>query len=384
MSSSRQNDVSERSSAYWQIEQVDSHCLVFFRGHWQRHGELPSGQWLIRQLASRTDTLTLDGSQVQSWSSVLPALLFTLQQHCQQQGIALLLKQFPAGIEPVLRLASQRTQGLEHTLPPLSVLAHLGNWGLDLGSRVGRFMHMTLECGVLAWRVMCSPRRSMVRAVDVLTQLCEVGASALMIVLIINLLVGGILGFVGLIQLQQFGAHVFLADMVGIAMVREMAAIMTAIAVAGRSGAAFAANLATMQANEEIDALQTFGVRPLEHLLLPRLAAMVAVMPLLYIYGCAAGIVGGLLVAVSSSDLTVLGYLTRTGHAVGVQHFIIGALKSLCFGGFIGLVSCQIGLQAGRSAEAVGRAATAAVVTACIGVITLDAAFALLTYYLGV
>ena len=211
---------------------------------------------------------------------------------------------------------------------------------------------------------------------DMLRIAVQCSAQALPIVLIVNLLVGAILAFVGAVQLVKFGAGIYVADLVGIAVTREMAAVMTAIVMAGRTGAAFAAELATMQANEEIDALEVLGVDTVAYLVLPRVIALTLMLPLLYFYGCAAGLLGGLLVASGMMDLSPAAYIARTGVALDLTYFALGASKSLFLGGLVAMTACYCGLHAARNATGVGQAATSAVVSGIVGVIALDAVFA--------
>jgi phospholipid/cholesterol/gamma-HCH transport system permease protein len=226
--------------------------------------------------------------------------------------------------------------------------------------------------------------RARTRAVDVLQLMREAGPGAIVIVAIVNGLVGAILAFIGAVQFRKFGAGIYVADLVGIAVVREMAAVMTAIVMAGRTGGAYAAHIATMQGNEEIDALRTFGIPPFDFLVLPRIAALVTMMPLLYLYGCAVGLLGGYLVGVATLDVTPSAFLVELRHAVAGKEFAVGAIKSVTFGALVALAGCNIGLRAGRSAADVGRAATSAVVAGIIGVIALDAVFAACTNALGI
>jgi phospholipid/cholesterol/gamma-HCH transport system permease protein len=212
----------------------------------------------------------------------------------------------------------------------------------------------------------------------------EAGAGALGIVAIVNGLVGAILAFVGAVQLQRFGAGIYVADLVGIAIVREMAALVTAIVMAGRTGGAYAAQLATMQGNEEIDALNALGIPVFDFLILPRIAALVTMMPLLYLYGCAVGLFGGFVVGMATLDLTPAIFLRQLQGAVAGTQFAIGLTKSIAFGALVALAGCHIGLRAGRSAADVGHAATEAVVAGIVGVIVLDAVFAGCTNVLGI
>ena len=219
---------------------------------------------------------------------------------------------------------------------------------------------------------------------DVWDVIQQSGASSLPVVTLVNLLVGSILAFVGAIQLMKFGAEIFVADLVSIATVREMAAIITAVVLCGRVGAAFAARIATMQGNEEIDALRVMGVKPVEFLVLPRVLALTLMLPLLYIYSCGVGLAGGWLVGVGMLDLSTVQYWDRSAEALSINHFLLGGAKSFAFGALVALCGCYHGLRASRSAAGVGAATTAAVVSGIVGVIVIDAIFALSAYALDV
>jgi phospholipid/cholesterol/gamma-HCH transport system permease protein len=214
--------------------------------------------------------------------------------------------------------------------------------------------------------------------------LADCSARAVPIVTVVNVLVGAILAFVGAVQLVKFGAGIYVADLVGIAVAREMAAIITAVVMAGRTGAAFAAELATMQANEEVDALEVLGLNAVDFLVLPRVVALLITMPLLYVYGCVTGLLGGMIVAAGMLDISSTAYLDRTLLALDWSHLGLGISKSLVFGGLIGMVGSYFGLYAQRNAAGVGVATTSAVVTSIVGIIVLDAIFAICANALGV
>lgn len=226
--------------------------------------------------------------------------------------------------------------------------------------------------------------RAKVRRMDVLDVLAESSTRALVIVGVVNLLMGAILAFVGAVQLKAFGAGLYVADLVGIASVRELTPVMTAIVLAGRTGASFAANIATMQGNEEIDALTTLGVPPEEYLVLPRVVALSLLTPLLYVYACAVSLIGGMVVATSMMDVTAVAYLVETQGAIKAANFAIGGLKAVVFGAMVALIGCRCGLRAGRSAADVGLATTSAVVNSIVAIIVVDAVFAICANALGV
>jgi phospholipid/cholesterol/gamma-HCH transport system permease protein len=218
--------------------------------------------------------------------------------------------------------------------------------------------------------------RTGMRGMDLLTCVQEAGLEAFPIVTIVNVLVGAILAFVGAIELRRFGADVYIANLVAIAVLREMAALMTAIVMSGRTGGAYAAQIATMQGSEEIDALRSFGIPLLDYLILPRILALISMMPILYLYGSAIGILGGFAVAVAMLNISATIFMTQAAGAVTVAEVLFGLAKSIAFGALIAIAGCRVGLKAGRSAADVGRAATTAVVVGIVGVIALDAIFA--------
>ncbi len=226
--------------------------------------------------------------------------------------------------------------------------------------------------------------RTRIRGVDLLANIRDAGPSALIIVSVVNFLIGAILAFVGAVQLRRFAADVYVANLVGLALVREMAVVMTAIVMAGRTGGAYAARIATMQGNEEIDALRVVGIPVSDYILLPAVMALVFTMPFLYLYGCLVGMFGGFFVSIAMLNITAVGYLHQTLDAVPFSQFVFGFVKSIAFALLIGVTSCRIGLKAGRSAADVGVAATQAVVVGIVGVIAMDAIFAVLADVVGI
>jgi phospholipid/cholesterol/gamma-HCH transport system permease protein len=226
-------------------------------------------------------------------------------------------------------------------------------------------------------------RRARFQARDLWLLVQQCGVEALPIVALISFLVGLILAFVGAVQLRQFGAQVYVADLVGLGMVREMGALMTGILMAGRTGAAFAAQLGTMRVNEEVDALQTLGISPVEYLVLPRLLALTLMLPLLCVFADLIGIAGGGLVGVGMFGIEPTQYVQRTIHRISVDDCLVGVAKSAVFGVLVALAGCLRGLRASGSASAVGQAATSAVVTGIVAIVCADGLFAVLSTVLG-
>jgi phospholipid/cholesterol/gamma-HCH transport system permease protein len=220
--------------------------------------------------------------------------------------------------------------------------------------------------------------RAQFRWADARLVMQECGPEALGIVALINFLVGLILAFVGAVQLTQFGASIYVADLVAIGAVREMGCIMTGIILCGRTGAAFAAQLGSMKVNEEIDAFRTFGIAPVEFLVLPRVLALVLMMPLLCVFADLIAIFGGYVVSVAMLDVTPALYIDRTIEAITLKSFLLGVFKGSFFGVLVALTGCLRGMQCGNNAAAVGQATTSAVVAGITSIIVADGVFAVL------
>ena len=317
--------------------------------------------------------ITFDTGGLGQWDSLLLAFLAALRNAAGSRGITLDQSALPASASRLLAL-------LPAPVPAPAVPARrsardalglrtLAGWA-ELGAVVTLFGDATLRTGA-ALR-----GRSALRWPDLLECARDAGIAALPIVTVVNVLMGGILAFVGAVQLRRFGADIYVANLVGIAVVREIAALITAIVMSGRTGGAYAAHIATMLGNEEIDALQAVGVPLTDYLILPRIAALTLMMPLLYLYGSLAGILGGFLVAVAMLHLPPAAFFDHVQAAVSLPQVVFGLSKSVVFGMLIAITGCRIGLRAGRSAADVGRAATSAVVAGIVGVIALDAVFA--------
>jgi phospholipid/cholesterol/gamma-HCH transport system permease protein len=203
----------------------------------------------------------------------------------------------------------------------------------------------------------------------------ECGPSSLGIVGLVSFLTGCILAWQGALQLRQFGAEIYVADLVGVALVREMGPLMVAIVLAGRIGASFAAHLSTMEASEEVDALRTWGFSPVQFLVLPRLVAMTCMMPLLVLYADLLGIAGGMAVSVGFLGIAKSAFLSETWEALALGDLQVGLLKSLVFAAGVAGIGCASGLRAERSADGVGYATTSSVVKSILFIIVVDAIF---------
>ncbi|HEX7126195.1 MAG TPA: MlaE family lipid ABC transporter permease subunit [Thermodesulfobacteriota bacterium] len=284
-------------------------------------------------------------------------------------------------VAAMLALVAPRGTVLPPAPPPTGLLEQIGGGLLNLRDEAKATLGFLGDAVVAAGAAIGAPRS--VRWRDVAPLMERAGAEAVPIVALVNFLVGLILGFQAAVQLRQVGGSIFVADLVGIAMTRELGPLMTAIVVTGRSGAAFAAELGTMAVNEEVDALETLGLDPHRFLVLPRTLALVLVAPLLTVIADVMGILGGLGVGVGGLDLTALAYLTETRQALTPWDVGSGLLKSVVFALIVALVACGRGLATRGGAAGVGRSTTAAVVSILFLLVAADAVFTALFHVFG-
>jgi len=360
--------------------------LLILSGTWQINRPVPSGVHTFenRLAGSRVRQIQFDSSGLAVWDSSLIGFVHQLRHRCAAADIDVDLSGLPGGARRLARLAAAvpPKAAAEKEQRRLSALEKLGNAGLAGYRAMVDTLEFLGELSLSFLRLLQG--RARFRRADILVVIQECGWQALPIVSLISILVGLILAFVGAVQLSLFGAEIYIADLVGIGVAREMGALMTGVIMAGRTGAAFAANIGTMQVNEEVDALQTLGVAPMDFLVLPRVLALVIMMPLLCVYADLLGILGGLLVGVGVMDIPLIQYFEQTRNALTLTHFSVGLVKSVVFGLIVALAGCMQGMRCGRSAAAVGQATTSAVVIAIVGIVVADGLFAVLTNILGV
>ena len=325
-----------------------------------------------------------EGAALGQWDSLLMTFLLDFNRACAQRELAVDLTGLPDGVQSLLRLAAAvpERKGDRRIARRTFWIAEFGEGARILWQDalfITRFIGEITLTGVALLA-----RRPRFRRIDLWLQIQECGPSALPIVALISLLVGLILAFVGAVQLALFGAQIYIADLVGLGMTREMGALMTAIIMAGRSGAAFAAQIGSMNVNLEISALRVMGFSPIEFLVLPRMLALILVMPILCLFSDLMGIVGGGLVSISFFDIPLTQYLHRTIESVHLPDFLIGVSKGVLFGILIALAGCIRGVQCGRSASAVGNATTSAVVTSIVFIVVADSIVTLICDRLGI
>lgn len=351
-------------------------------GRWTLDERKPELNEVWRQGGRLPEHLTVQ-VDVAAWDTSLLALLRRLQRLANEQQIGLSLQGLPSGVERLLEMAaSPSTQATEAAQPEYGWVARIGLGGQQVAAAMVNTSVFLGEVVQAFGRLFSGKAR--MRMTDFWAALQQCGPGALPIVALIASLIGLILAFVGAAQLQAFGAQLYIANMVAIGMTREMGALMTAVIMAGRTGAAYAAEIGSMQANEEIDALKTFGFPPLEFLILPRLLALLVSMPILTVFADALGIFGGFVIGSGLFDISAAQYINQSLEMLTLTDFLIGLFKSLVFAVLIGLIGCYYGLSCGRNAQAVGRATTNAVVSIIVALVVSDAVITLICTQLGI
>jgi phospholipid/cholesterol/gamma-HCH transport system permease protein len=360
--------------------------LVHLSGAWRLRGGMSSEATVQQELerAPQPARVGFDAQTLTHWDSSILVFLTNVSELCRQHGIAMERAGLPAGVRRLLELAEAvpEKKGARKEEAATTFLERVGNSAIGAGGSIGEMLQFLGEMSITFVRLFRMKVRF--RAVDLFLLIQQCGAEALPIVTLISFLVGVILAFVGAVQLKQFGAQIYVADLVGIAMVHDMAAMMTGIIMAGRTGAAFAAQLGTMKVTQELDAFTTMGFSPLEFLVLPRVIALVLMMPLLCFYSDFVGILGGAVIGVGMLDLSWTTYFRETTNAISLSDVFGGVFKGAVYGVLIALAGCLRGMQCGSSSSAVGDAATSAVVTGIVAIVVACGMFAVVFYVLGI
>jgi phospholipid/cholesterol/gamma-HCH transport system permease protein len=360
--------------------------LVTLSGAWHRKRDLPSAAILRPELEALPSSVkvSFETSRLTDWDSGLILFLTQASEICRARGLIQDREGLPQGLRRLIELAEAVPEktGARTEQPRVSLLQRIGDASIGYGLSVSEFLGFLGDVVVAFTKFARGQARY--RRIDLLEVVQDCGANAVGIVTLIAFLVGIILAFMGAVQLSQFGASIYVADLVGIGMVREMGAMMTAIIMAGRTGAAFAAKLGTMKVTQEIDALTTMGVSPLEFLVLPRVIALILMMPLLCLYADLVGILGGAFVGVGMLDLSLKNYFRETISTFTFTNLMGGLFKATVYGSLIAISGCLRGFQSGNSSSAVGDAATQAVVTSIVMVVVACGIFSVVFNVLGI
>ena len=355
-------------------------------GNWQVRHSLPSAAELESQISTHPDIrqLTFDTTGMTGWDSALLTFLLRLMDITGQKRIAVDQSGLPEGVQRLLHLATAvpERKGARREAAKVPFLARVGNQATAATGSFVKALTFVGEATLSLARLVLG--RAQFRFSDLALVVQQTGAQALGIVALISFLVGLILAYIGAAQLAQFGATMYVADLVGIGMARAMGAMMTGIIMAGRTGAAFAAQLGTMQVNEEVDALETLGISSMDFLVLPRMLALILMMPLLCLYSDLFGILGGLFVSVTAFDIGVVEYLHRTQESVHLRHFVVGVINATVYGVLVAIAGCYQGIACGRSSSAVGAATTSAVVSGILLIVIATAFLTVIYDVLGV
>jgi len=364
----------------------DGSLRLILTGEWKLSNSLPSPRELESILSSAPEITraAFDTKGMEGWDSGLLTFLLSVMDQCALNKVDVDRGGLPSGVNRLLSLATAvpERSGARRGGARAPFLDRVGSSAIDFWKTLLDMIAFIGETFTSLVRLFTG--RARFRGSDFLLVLQECSSDALPIVSLISLLVGLILAFVGAIQLKLFGAQIYVADLVGIGTVRAMGAIMTGIILAGRTGAAFAASIGTMQVNEEIDALQTTGVSPMDFLVLPRVLALSLMMPLLTVYADLMGILGGLIVGVLGLDLSAMEYYHETKKAIGLTNVWIGVFSGFVYGILVAMAGCMRGMRCGRSASAVGDATTSAVVTSIVSIVVATAIITVLCNILGI
>jgi phospholipid/cholesterol/gamma-HCH transport system permease protein len=351
---------------------------VSLSGDWLLGQNLPGPDPVLDRLrqAPKPGNVEFEAAALGDWDTGLITALMAINKSAEANGVDVDGAGLPEGARKLiaLALAVKEREDARRDSDDKGFLEQVGEDVLDAwqaGKELVSFLGELIRSFGRFFRGTATYLKS-----DVTQHIQEAGAEAFPIVSLISFLIGMIFAFVGVMQLNMFGAGIYTADLVAVAMVREMAPIMTAIIMAGRTGAAYAAQIGTMKVNEEIDALTTLGVNSIDFLVTPRVIALIVMMPLLTLYASLMGILGGLLVGLSMLDVSLVQYLEQTAAALKLNSLFGGLFKCIVYGSLVALAGCQQGIACGSSAMAVGQATTKAVV---MGIVLIVVSASLLT-----
>jgi phospholipid/cholesterol/gamma-HCH transport system permease protein len=351
---------------------------VTFSGDWLLGTNLPGVDPVLERLRQQSglETVSFDTGDLGDWDTGLITTLIAIHRNAMDRDIEFDNTGLPDGARRLLTLAFavKEREGARRHVTHKRFFTRVGESVLETLDNSRQLLTFTGEL-VLSFGRFVRGSATYLRS-DLLQYIQEAGAQAFPIVSLISFLIGMIFAFVGVMQLTMFGAGIYTANLVAVAMVREMAPIMTAIIMAGRTGAAYAAQLGTMKVNEEIDALKTLGMHPIDFLVTPRVIALVIMMPLLTMYSSLMGILGGLAVGMVMLDINLVQYVAQTVDAVELNSLFGGLFKSIVYGSLVAMAGCQQGMACGNSAMAVGEATTKAVV---MGIVLIVVSASVLT-----
>lgn len=358
--------------------------VVRLGGEWVVGSVRPALADVIGSVDSkRYHSVRFDTAELREWDTTLLVFIRSLLDWAEPLGLVGYLDELPEGAQNLIKLSQAVPESKSQSGNNLrGWLSALGLSAWERLSGFGRYCDFLGE--LLIDLIEFLRGRAQMRRSDFYAVLQSTGHHAVPIVCLLSFLTGLIIAFIGVVQLQKLAADIFVADLVGLATTRELGALMTGVIMSGRTGAAFAAQIGSMRVNEEIDAMTTFGISPMQFLVLPRVLAMVLMMPLLCVCANFVAMFGGMVVAVGISDVGMMQYIYQIDYAVSLIDLGVGIFKSVIFGIIIAIAGCYRGLNCGKDATAVGLATTSAVVTSITWIVIADALFAVSFHLLGI
>jgi phospholipid/cholesterol/gamma-HCH transport system permease protein len=352
---------------------------VALEGPWRLQG--PTPRWAAVVGKAKPSSVRLLGGAVTQWDTSLVVFVGEAKRWCRDAGVPCDLESLPEKLRLLGDQFSDSLAAAPRKDPSVKLLVEVGQTTQEAIGETHDFLTFIGECWIGVRRLVTG--HAGFRWIDCLAEIQKCGAMALPIVSLISFLVGITLAYSGAIVLKRFGADIWVADLIGVAMTREMGAMMVGVVLAGRTGASFAAEIGSMKVNQEIDALKILGISPVRFLVLPRILALGLMMPLLALYANCLGILGGMTIAYVSLDIPPTAYWVEMLTMVDLNDVTVGVVKAVFFGLIVGISGCLRGLQADNNAAGVGRAATSSVVTAILFIIIADAIFAVLFNAIG-
>ena len=374
------------SSPWWQLESVSGSSRIMLSGAW-RLDNLRDIQAIFKQhpwLPPHGSPLVIDGQQLEQIDTSGALLMLQLAGTITSGTADISLVNFHENHYRIITLVKEHFDDISIS-PPIAAfnpLQEVGHSTMIFLQQMARLVSFIGQSNVETWRILRHPRK--IRWKELVVQIQRACLEAIPIIMLVTLLIGVVVAYLSATQIKQFGANIFVVDGIGIAMCRELSPMIVAIVVAGRTGSAYTAQIGTMKLNEELDAMVTLGLSPMQVLVLPRVLALVIALPLLVFIGDLVGIFGGMVIAKTYLDITTTTFITRLQEVVSLKTFLVGIAKAPVFAAFIAMIGCRMGLNVENNASSVGMHTTSTVVQSIVSVILLDALFAIICVHLGI
>ncbi len=374
------------SSPWWQLESVSGSSRIMLSGAW-RLDNLRDIQAIFKQhpwLPPHRSPLVIDGQQLEQIDTSGALLMLQLAGTITSGTADISLVNFHENHYRIITLVKEHFDDISISPPiaALNPLQEVGHSTMIFLQQMARLVSFIGQSNVETWRILRHPRK--MRWKELVVQIQRACLEAIPIIMLVTLLIGVVVAYLSATQIKQFGANIFVVDGIGIAMCRELSPMIVAIVVAGRTGSAYTAQIGTMKLNEELDAMVTLGLSPMQVLVLPRVLALVIALPLLVFIGDLVGIFGGMVIAKTYLDITTTTFITRLQEVVSLKTFLVGIAKAPVFAAFIAMIGCRMGLNVENNASSVGMHTTSTVVQSIVSVILLDALFAIICVHLGI